>query len=131
MRGGFLDIPERDSGIQRSRYERMPECMRPYRLGDPSPAGHSVNNPGGTVPVQPLTVWGDEHRSVHTLADGQVDRPRGAGRQRDGDHLAALTRDDQRPVPALQSQRFDAGAGGFRHSQPVQRQQGDQRVLGR
>jgi hypothetical protein len=34
-------------------------------------------------------------------------------------------------VPALQAQVLDAGAGGFRDPQPVQREHGDQRVLGR
>src|SRR6266571_1150969 len=64
-------------------------------------------------------------------SDGQVDRPRGTGRQRDGDDLAALTGDGQRPVPALQARLLDVGAGGLRDAQPVQREQGDQRMLGR
>jgi hypothetical protein len=34
-------------------------------------------------------------------------------------------------VPALDTQRLDVGAGGFGHAQPVERQQRDQRVLGR
>jgi hypothetical protein len=34
-------------------------------------------------------------------------------------------------VPALDAQRLDVGAGGFRHAQPVEGQQRDQRVLGR
>jgi hypothetical protein len=32
-------------------------------------------------------------------------------------------------VPALQAQVLDVGAGGLRHAQPVQREQGDQRML--
>ena len=63
--------------------------------------------------------------------DGQVDRPGRAGRQRDGHHLAALTGDRQRPVPALQAQVLDVGAGGLRDPQPVQREQRDQRMLDR
>jgi hypothetical protein len=53
------------------------------------------------------------------------------GASRDGDDLAALAGDHQGPVPALDAQVLDAGAGGFRHAQPVERQQGDQRVLAR
>jgi hypothetical protein len=34
-------------------------------------------------------------------------------------------------VPALDAQVLDAGAGGFRYAQPVERQQGEQRVLAR
>jgi len=38
---------------------------------------------------------------------------------------------DQAPVPAFQAQVLDVRAGGLGHAQPVERQQGDQRVLGR
>jgi hypothetical protein len=34
-------------------------------------------------------------------------------------------------VPALQAQVLDVGAGGFGDPQPVQREQGDQRMLKR
>jgi hypothetical protein len=77
----------------------------------------------GAVQVQPPPV--------RALADGQVDRPGGPRRQRDGDHLAALAGDRQRPVPALQAEVVDVGAGGLGNPQPVQREQGDQRILGR
>jgi hypothetical protein len=33
-------------------------------------------------------------------------------------------------VPALQAQVLDVGAGGLGHAQPVEGEQGDQRVLG-
>ena len=56
---------------------------------------------------------------------------RGARCERDGDHLAALAGDRQGPVPALQAHLLDIGAGGLRDSQPVEREQGDQRMLGR
>jgi hypothetical protein len=52
-------------------------------------------------------------------------------RQRDGDDLAALAGDHQRPVPALQTQVLDVRAHGLRDPQPVQRAQRDQRMLGR
>jgi hypothetical protein len=55
---------------------------------------------------------------------------RGARGERYGHHLAALTRDDQGAVPALQAQVLDVRPGRLRHPQPVQRQQRDQRVLG-
>jgi hypothetical protein len=44
--------------------------------------------------------------------------------------LPALRGDDQGAVTALQPQVLDVRAGGLRHSQPVERDQGDQRVLG-
>jgi len=55
---------------------------------------------------------------------------RGARGERDRDHLAALARDHQGPVAALDTKVLDIGARGLRHPQPIQRQQGDQRVLG-
>jgi len=73
------------------------------------PAG----NPGGAVPVQPLSVWGEEYWPFHAFSDGQVDRSRGAWRERDGDHLAALTGDHQGPVSALDAEGFNVGASGF------------------
>ena len=45
--------------------------------------------------------------------------------------LAALAGDGQRPVPALEAQVLDVGAGGLRDPQPVEREQRDQRVLER
>jgi hypothetical protein len=65
------------------------------------------------------------------LADGQVDRPRGPRRQRDGHDLAALAGHYQGPVAALDSECLGVRAGGLGYPQPVQCQQRDQRVLGR
>jgi hypothetical protein len=54
-----------------------------------------------------------------------------SGAQRDGDHLAAVAGDRQRPVPAFEAEVADAGADRLGDPQPVQRRQGDQRMLGR
>jgi len=95
--------------------ERVPECVRGDGLADPGAAGDLADDPPGAVPVQPLPVMGREHRPVSSFPDGQVDRPGGARRQRDGDHLAALAGDRQGPVTALLAQLLDAGAGGLRY----------------
>ena len=100
-------------------------------FADSGPARDLADDPPGAVPVQPPTIGGQEDRPFGALNDGQVDRPSGARRQRDGDHLAAFARDGQGPVPALEAQLLDVSAGGLRHAQAVQREQGDQRVLGR
>jgi hypothetical protein len=71
------------------------------------------------VPVRPLPIGGKEDRPVDPLTDGQVDRPRRAGRQPDGDDLAALARDNKSPVPAPGAQVLDIGAGGFTDPQPA------------
>jgi hypothetical protein len=73
----------------------------------------------------------EEDGAVAAFAGSQVDRSGGAGRERYGDDLAALAGDRQGPVSALQAQVLDVGAGGFRDPQPVQREQGDQRMLER
>ena len=75
------------------------------------------------MPVQPLAVGGQEYRPVSALADGKVDRPGGARRQRDGDDLAALAGDRQGPVAALEVQVLDVGAGRLRHPKSVQGEQ--------
>jgi hypothetical protein len=66
--------------------------MRGDELADPGAACGPADDPPGAVPVQPSAVLGQEHRPFGMLADGQVDRPGGARRQRDGDDLAALMR---------------------------------------
>jgi hypothetical protein len=49
-----------------------------------------ADDPGGAAAVQPLPVPSEEDPPIDALADGQVDRPGGARRERAGDHLAAL-----------------------------------------
>jgi len=89
-----------------------------------------ADDPRGAVPVEPPAIGGQEDRPVAALADGQVDRPRRAWRQRDGDDLAAFAGDDQRPVAALDTQRLDVGTGGLGDPQPIEGQQCYERVLG-
>jgi hypothetical protein len=109
----------------------MPQGVRPDGFSDPGLAGQAADDPPGAVPVQPPPIRRQEDRSFAAFTDGQVDRPRGPGRQRDGDYLAALAGDDQRPVPALEAHRLNVGTRHFRYPQPVERQQRDQRMLSR
>jgi hypothetical protein len=55
--------------------------------------------------------------------------PGGAWRERDGDDLPAFAGDHQGAVSALDAERLDVGVRGFGDAQPVEGQQGDQRVL--
>ena len=100
-------------------------------LGDPGAARDLADDPPGAVPVQPAPVFGEEDRPVAAFAGGQVDRPGSARGERDGDDLAALAGNGQGPVAALDAQVLDISAGGLRYPQPVQREQRDQRMLGR
>jgi hypothetical protein len=102
----------------------------PDWLGSPGAAGYPADHPRGTVPVLPTSIGGKEDRSFGALADGQVDRPRGARCERDGGDLAALAGDHQSPVPALDTQCLDVGAGGLGDPHSIERQQRDEGVLG-
>jgi hypothetical protein len=129
VRGGLLHVPQRHPGVKRGGDERVPERVGRDGLGDPGPAGRLANDPPGSVPVEPPPLGCQEHRPVRALADGQVDRPGRARGERDGDDLAALAGDGQGPVPALQAQVLDVGAGSLRDPQPIQGQQRDQGML--
>jgi hypothetical protein len=129
MRRGFLDVAQRHSRVERCGDERVPQRVRRDGLADPGALGGLADDPPGAVPVQPPPVRAQEYRPADAFADGQVDRPGRARRQRDGHHLAALAGDGQRPVPPFQAQLLDVGAGGLRDPQPVQCKQGDQRML--
>ena len=114
MRCGFLHVAQRDPGVKRGGDERVPQRVGRDGFGDPGAAGGLADDPPGAVPVQPPPpVCGQEHRPAGALADGQVDRPCRARRQRDGDHLAALAGDGQGAVAAFQAQVIDVRAGGF------------------
>jgi len=49
--GGFLDVPQRDPGVQRGGDERMTQSVWPDRLGDPCAAGDPADHPPSAVPV--------------------------------------------------------------------------------
>src|ERR1700761_6488699 len=67
--GGFLDIAERDPGVQDGGDECVPQSVRSDRLADPGPAGYPADDPPGSVPAQPPPVCGQEHRAVWPAAD--------------------------------------------------------------
>ena len=108
-----MDIAQRNPGIERRGNERVPERVGRDGLGDPGAARGLADDPPGAMPVQAPPVGSQEHRPAGAFADGQVDRPGGTRGQRDGDDLAALAGDGQRPVPAFQAQVLDVRAGGF------------------
>jgi hypothetical protein len=57
VRGGFLDVAEWDACVEGGGDERMPQRVRPDRLGDPGADGYPAYDPGGAVPVQPVSIW--------------------------------------------------------------------------
>jgi hypothetical protein len=91
----------------------MPQRVRPDGLVDPGTAGDAAHDPSGAVPVEPGAGIGEEDRSVRSLADREIDRPRSPGRERDGDDPAALARDGQGAVAAFDAEAFDVGVECF------------------
>jgi len=67
-------------------------------LCDPGTRCDPPNDPPGAVTVEAVAVGTEEDRSLAALADGEVDRSGCAGRERDGDDLAALAQDGKRTV---------------------------------
>jgi hypothetical protein len=107
MGSGFLHVSQGHAGVQGGGDERMPQRVRPDVLGDPGAAGNAADDSPGAVPVQPPPVRGEEDRSLASLADSQIDRPRGARRQRDGDggtRPAVVTGGSAPTGPAFRSQ---------------------------
>ena len=129
MTGGFLDVAERDTGVERGGDERVPQGVGSDPLGDPGPASDAAHDPARGVPIESVAVGAAEDRSFAAFTDGEIDRPRGAGRERDGHDLAALAQDRQGAVAAFEAELFDVGAGRFGDAQPVECQQADERVV--
>ena len=65
-----------------------PQRVRGDELADPGLAGSPADDPPGSMPVQPSAI-GQEHRFLSALPDGQVDRPDGPRRERNGHDLSA------------------------------------------
>ena len=88
--GGFLDVAQRDAGVERGGDERVAQRVRSDSLGDAGASGDAPHDPAGGVPVEPVAVRAEEDRAFAAFADGEVDSSRGARCERDGDDLAAL-----------------------------------------
>jgi hypothetical protein len=112
--GGFLDVAERDAGVERGGNKGVPEGMWSDVLGQSGAAGDPAGDSPGSVPVQPAAGGGEEDGSFAAFADGEVDRPRCPGRERDNSFLAAFAGDGQGAVAALDGQGLDVGAGRLR-----------------
>jgi len=70
----------------------MPKRVRADGLGDPGAPCDTADDPPAAMPVQPPPASSQENGALAAFPDREVDRPGGAGRERDGDHLAALIR---------------------------------------
>jgi hypothetical protein len=90
MAGCFLDVTQRDSGVERSGDERVPQRVRPDALGDPCLSGDSSDDPPGGVTVESSTGAVHEDRALDSLTDREVEYPGDPRRQRPHAHRAQL-----------------------------------------
>jgi hypothetical protein len=130
VRGGILHVAQRDPAVEGSANECMAQGVRADRLGDPSPAGDTPDDPAGPVTVETLLFSGHEDRAAGPFPDPEVDSTGGTRRERNGDALAALAHDGKGPMSSLDTQGLDVGPDRFGHPQTIECQQRDQRMLG-
>jgi hypothetical protein len=76
-------------------------------------SGDASHDPRGAVTIEALSIATQEDWTFGSFADDQVDGAGGAGCERDGDVLAALSQDHKGPVHALQAETFDVGTDCF------------------
>ena len=83
VRGRFLDVAQRDAGVEGCGDERVAERVGSDLLGQAGPAGYLADDSPGAVPVEPLAGGGGEDGSFAPFADCQVDCAGGPRRERD------------------------------------------------
>jgi hypothetical protein len=125
----FLDVTERDTGVEGGGDEGMTQGVGPDPLGDPGATGGSSHDPSCGVTIKTSSFIVDEDRSFAAFAHCQVNGSGGAGSERQGDRLGSLADHGEGAVPAFEAEAFDVGADGLRDSEAVQREQRDQGVV--
>ena len=128
--GGFLDVAQRDAGVEGGGDERVAQGVGSDSLGDPGAAGDAPHDParrrGGRVGCRRRSrKIGPSLRSP--MARSTARAVRGASGM--VTILPPLRMHGQGAVPALEAEAFDVGADRFRDPQPVERQQRDQGVI--
>jgi hypothetical protein len=113
VRRGLLDVAQGHPRIEGSGNECVTQGMRADRLGEPGPVGDTADDPAGPVTVEALAVPGEENGPAGPFADGQVDGAGGARHERDGDRLASLAHDGERPMSSVDAEGLDVGADRF------------------
>jgi hypothetical protein len=76
--GGFLDVAERDTGIECCGDERVAERVWSDSLVDPGSTRDASHDPGRAMAIETTTGAVAEDRTVASLPDSEIDRPGGA-----------------------------------------------------
>ena len=71
--GGFLDVTQRDAGIEGSGDEGVAQGVWSDSLVDPRVASDSPHDPRRPVAVETAAVAADKDRSFGSFADDKVD----------------------------------------------------------
>jgi hypothetical protein len=123
-----LNVAEWDASVEGGD-EGVAEGMRTYFLVHSGPFCDSTHYSRRAVAVQAAPVRTSEDRSAESLTDGEVDRPRGARCQGDGDDLAALAQNRQGAVSPLETQGSMFAPVASETRRPFEREQRDQSVF--
>jgi hypothetical protein len=70
MGRGLLHVAERHPRIESSGNERVAQCVRADRLGEPGPAGDTPYDPAGAVTIEAVAADRDEDWAAGAFADG-------------------------------------------------------------
>ena len=76
----FLDVTQRNAGVERSGDEGVAQRVRPDAFGDPSLSGDPTHDAPGGVTIESFTGAVLEDWALETLTDREVEGP--------GDHAA-------------------------------------------
>ena len=110
-----LDFTERDAGVEGGHDE--PSAQHVWM--NVAESGSLADRPHPAVcgaAIQALSVTTLQDRPLDPLTDGEVDRARGARRERDDGGLVAFADDPQRAMSVVEGEMFDVGATCFGHS---------------
>lgn len=131
VRGRFLNVAERDTGVEGGGDERVPQRVRADALAHTRPFREAPDDPRRGVTIEPSAVHAEEDRTLEPVPDGEIDGTSRSRRERDGHDLAALPADQQHPVAPFETEILDVGSQRFRDPKPVQPEQRCQRMVPR
>jgi len=73
--GGFLNVAQRDAGVEGGGDERVKQRMGTDLLEDPCPSGDSPHDPGSAVTIETATGKITKDRTGAAFSDRKVDGP--------------------------------------------------------
>ena len=115
--------------MRRSAAEMSSTSTCRVAFGDACRFRDAAHDPGGGVAVELATVVAVQDRALEAFPDDQVDGPGSSWGKWHRHGLAALAEHGECAVPAFERKILDPCSDRFGDTQPVQREQRDQRVI--